>query len=89
MMQEHEFVGRGFAFPMRLTSRGGVALVSGHDKIVASIKSIVSTAPGERVMRPEFGCTIWSYLFDVVDSNVACVNRIDECCECGDVEVVL
>jgi phage baseplate assembly protein W len=30
---------------------------------------ILGTAPGERVMRPEFGCRLWDLLFAPVDAN--------------------
>lgn len=64
-----DFVGRGWAYPLRIGPRGGLALQSGTDEIEASIRMIVSTAPGERVMRPEFGCGIWDLLFAPINSN--------------------
>jgi phage baseplate assembly protein W len=30
---------------------------------------IIETAPGERVMRPDFGCRIWDLLFTPIDAN--------------------
>ena len=30
---------------------------------------VLSTAPGERLMRPQFGCSIWDLLFEPVNSN--------------------
>ncbi len=38
-------------------------LVSGPDELDAAIRMILSTMPGERVMRPEFGCAMWNLLF--------------------------
>ena len=32
---------------------------------------IISTAPGERAMRPEFGCAIWDQLFESMDADHA------------------
>ncbi len=64
-----DFVGRGWAFPLRVGPRGGIALASGPDEIDASIRMIVSTAPGERVMRPEFGCAIWDLVFAPTDAG--------------------
>ena len=32
-------------------------------RLHASIRMILSTIPGERVMRPEFGCRMWSLIF--------------------------
>lgn len=60
------FLGRGWSFPVD-TSDGDVELVDGETDIEQSIRVILSTAPGERVMRPAFGCGIHSYVFAAVD----------------------
>jgi phage baseplate assembly protein W len=31
---------------------------------------VLATAPGERVMRPDFGCRIWDLLFEPVTANL-------------------
>ena len=31
---------------------------------------VLATAPGERVMRPQFGCRIWDLLFEPVTANL-------------------
>ena len=64
-----DFIGRGWTFPVRFTARGGVALTSGTEEVDAALRMILSTAPGERVMRPEFGCRIWDLLFHPLDAN--------------------
>jgi hypothetical protein len=63
------FVGRGIAFPMRVDASGSIALVSGVADIEKSMRIIIGTAPGERPMRPEFGCRIWELLFDPINTN--------------------
>ena len=68
-MSDVDFVGRGWAFPPRVNGRGGIAMVSGTEEIEAAMRMILLTAPGERVMRPEFGCRIWDYLFHPLDAN--------------------
>lgn len=65
----HDFVGRGLSFPMRLDRRGSVALIGGPEQIDASLRLIIGTARGERVMRPEFGCAIWDHVFASLDPN--------------------
>jgi uncharacterized protein len=64
-----DFVGKGWAFPLRVGPRGGLALSYGSDEINGALNLIISTAPGERVMRPEFGCRIWDLLFSGTDPN--------------------
>jgi phage baseplate assembly protein W len=58
-----ELIGRGWAFPPQLDARGAIALTSDENEIKQAIYIILSTAPGERVMRPEFGCRIFEYIF--------------------------
>jgi uncharacterized protein len=58
-----DFVGAGLAFPMRTDPAGGIALVTQHREIEESIRLILATAPGERPMRPEFGCSIHDHVF--------------------------
>lgn len=66
-----DLIGAGWAFPGRFTHGGGVALSSGAGSVEAAIRMILGTEPGERVMRPEFGCSLWSHVFDPVDAGTA------------------
>lgn len=58
------FLGSGLSFPLRTDARGQVALVSGADDVEQSIRIILGTRPGERVMRPNFGCRAQELLFE-------------------------
>ena len=66
-----QFIGRGWAFPLRVDATGGIALVSREQEIEEAIRLILGTSPGERPMRPEFGCRINEYLFASADSETA------------------
>ncbi len=66
-----EFVGSGWGFPLRVDPTGGVTLVSGSREIEESIRLILATAPGERPMRPEFGCAVHDYVFAPADVGTA------------------
>ena len=66
-----EFVGQGWAFPVRTDATGRVALVSHEREVEESIRLILGTAYGERPMRPDYGCAIHDYVFAGVDSDVA------------------
>ncbi len=58
-----ELIGRGWAFPPRLDHRGQIALVSDAAEIEQAIRIILNTAPGQRVMRAEFGCRLHELVF--------------------------
>jgi phage baseplate assembly protein W len=68
--ERKEFLGRGWAMPVELDPRTGmVASVAYEEDIRQSILIILETAPGERVMRPNFGCGIHELVFTAVDST--------------------
>lgn len=62
-LTDREFLGQGLAFPLRVNPRGEIALVSGEKDIAESIRIILETVPGERVMRPTFGCRAKELVF--------------------------
>ena len=70
-----EFIGRGWAFPLRTDATGGIALVTREREIEEAIRLILGTAPGERPMRPEFGCRIHDYVFASADGATARRSR--------------
>ncbi|MDH4145759.1 MAG: GPW/gp25 family protein [Acidimicrobiia bacterium] len=69
MNDNAEFVGRGLAFPMGVDQTGRLAMTTGAEDIDRSMRMVLATAKGERVMRPEFGCAIWDLLFEPVNDN--------------------
>jgi uncharacterized protein len=69
-MSEH-FIGRGLAYPMRVGPTGGLALVSHDEEIADSMRLILGTSPGERPMRPDFGCPIHDHIFAPADATTA------------------
>ena len=56
-------IGQGWAFPPRLDQRGQIAMVDGALEIEQAIRIILNTAPGQRAMRPEFGCRLHELVF--------------------------
>jgi phage baseplate assembly protein W len=66
-----EFIGRGWAFPVRTDATGGIAMVERVREIEEAIRLILGTAPGERPMRPEFGCGIHDQVFAPMDATTA------------------
>ncbi len=69
MTDAPDFVGRGWTFPPSVDSRGRIALTGGIEEIEGAMRMILLTAPGERVMRPEFGCRAWDYVFQPMNPN--------------------
>jgi phage baseplate assembly protein W len=63
-----DILGSGLAFPMRGDARGNLALARAEDDVREAICIILGTAPGERPMRPEFGCGIHDHVFEAVDA---------------------
>ena len=58
-----EFLGAGWKFPIRVNARGGLSYSRHEQDIEEAVWIILSTAKGERVMEPEFGCGIHEYVF--------------------------
>lgn len=63
------FVGRGLTFPLAVDANGAIAMSSGAADVEKAMRVILSTAPGERPMRPHFGCAIWDLLFEPINPN--------------------
>ncbi len=90
-----EFIGSGWAFPLRTDATGGIALASGDRELEEAIRLVLGTAPGERPMRPEFGCAIHDFVFAPADATTAgrisyevraSLERWEPRIEVGDVE---
>lgn len=64
------FIGRGISWPMGVDHTGRLRLTEGAQDLDRSIRIVLATAPGERVMRPQFGCRIWEMLFEPVTPNL-------------------
>jgi phage baseplate assembly protein W len=73
--ERKDFLGRGWNMPVVLDPRTGRVLsVEYEEDIRQSIFIILETAPGERVMRPNFGCGIHELVFTALDSTA--IQRI-------------
>ena len=84
-MSEHDFLGKGVQFPLRFGDTTGAVVGSEglppeYAHIRESIWQILSTRPGERFMRPEFGSRLAELVFqqnDVVLKALAKQYTID------------
>ena len=57
------YLGVGWKFPLQVTPGGQIAQARYEQRIEESIYLILSTARGERVMLPDFGCGIHELVF--------------------------
>src|SRR5262245_42578819 len=64
-----DFLGVGWAFPPHINARGGLSLARHERDIEEAIHMILLTVPGERVMRPEFGCRVHELIFESNDTS--------------------
>jgi phage baseplate assembly protein W len=63
-----DFLGRGWRFPVAVDAATlNIAMSAYEQDIKEAILIILSTAKGERVMRPDFGCGIHDYVFAPMD----------------------
>ena len=70
MAEKKEFLGRGWASPVTIDPRtASMATTAYEADIRQSIFIILGTAPGERLMRPDFGCGIYELVFDSLDAT--------------------
>jgi phage baseplate assembly protein W len=67
---DKDFLGVGVSFPLRVEN-GKIAWSRYEESIRESIMTILGTAMGERVMRPDFGCGIHDLAFSVNDVSTA------------------
>ena len=70
-MNDPSFQGRGWGYPLQLDSDQRVKLTQGVENIRQSIWIILSTAKGERQMRPDFGCGIHDLVFGLNQASTA------------------
>ena len=63
-------IGRGFSWLLEIDHTGSIKLTDEVEDLDRSIRMVLLTAPGERLMRPDFGCRIWDLLFEPVTGNL-------------------
>jgi phage baseplate assembly protein W len=71
LSENNAFLGSGWSFPPEFNSPGqGISLVDGELDIKQSLHILLSTNPGERVMKPEYGCGIKAMVFDEINLSI-------------------
>jgi len=67
-----DFYGSGITYPMQSSTSGSIRESTGIQKIEESIRIILGTQYGERLMRPDFGSNLKSLVF--APNNAATAN---------------
>ncbi|WP_020614521.1 GPW/gp25 family protein [Sediminispirochaeta bajacaliforniensis] len=62
-MKNKNFLGTGIAFPFSVGDNGQILTVSNERSVENSIRIILGTTKGERLMRPDFGCDLNNLVF--------------------------
>lgn len=70
-----EFLGRGWKFPVNVNAKGKIEMSEYEEDIKEAIWIILSTSKGERVMRQDFGCGIYDFVFAPI--NTATIGMIE------------
>jgi uncharacterized protein len=66
-----DFAGEGTATGVRVRAGQGVVMVEGDAAVRQALLLLLSTTPGERVMRPEYGCDLQRLVFSPNDDTTA------------------
>lgn len=69
------FLGRGWAFPPAPEVSGGVGMAAYEEDVRQSVRIILSTAQGERVMRPDFGAGLRELVFSPINTTTMALVR--------------
>ncbi|GAB6122656.1 GPW/gp25 family protein [Dysgonomonas termitidis] len=62
-MDDKPYLGIGWSFPVSFDKKEGVSMSYGDGDIRESLEVLLSTIPGERIFRPEYGCNIRQWVF--------------------------
>lgn len=68
---DRAFLGRGWSFPPTFDRAvGGVRMLAHEADIVSSLQVLLTTAPGERIMVPQYGCNLDEFVFEDLDTRM-------------------
>ncbi len=71
LQKARAFLGSGFAFPLQISPLGGFQFAAYEADVEQAVFQILSTAKGERVMLPDFGCGMHDLVFSPNTSTQA------------------
>lgn len=74
-MNSLTFLGRGWKFPLKFEN-GTVAMSEAEEDVEESLHILLGTYPGERLMRPDYGCRLRDYCFRNYEEST--IVQLDE-----------
>ncbi|BAZ50315.1 hypothetical protein NIES4103_29310 [Nostoc sp. NIES-4103] len=91
LLQEPDYIGAGFGFPLRVNVQGGVQLSTAQPNIEESIIIILRTDLGERVYRPNFGSRLSDLVFEPLSIQTLLLIRryVEEALEMWEPRIIL
>ncbi|MFN8345204.1 MAG: GPW/gp25 family protein [Spirosomataceae bacterium] len=70
-MEPYSYLGKGWGFPPAFVNQGQtVQMLSAFEDIESSLRILIGTATGERVMQPDFGCNMEELIFESLDATM-------------------
>lgn len=70
-MEPYSYLGKGWGFPPTFGNQGQtVEMLSAFDDVESSLRILIGTATGERVMQPDFGCNMEELVFEPLDATM-------------------
>ncbi len=69
MELNNSFLGRGWSFPPTFNRGEGVQMLEGEPDIQSSLKILLSTRVGERIMEPQYGCNTDNMMFEIMNTG--------------------
>ena len=70
-MEPYSYLGKGWGFPPTFGNQGQtVEMLSSFDDVESSLRILIGTATGERVMQPDLGCNMEELVFEPLDATM-------------------
>lgn len=70
-MEDKPFIGRGWSFPPTFQKADSSNLMNtGRENIESSLRILLTTKVGERVMQPRYGCNMDKLIFEPLDTTL-------------------
>ena len=76
MTKQKSYLGKGWAFPLKINPQGGTGLSSAEQDVRQAIQIILRTELGERLYRPDFGCRLSELTFAPMNARTLFLIRL-------------